>query len=123
MKNLFKISGILLLIALYCATISFAGNISQNSDFINKSGLEKGKKDSTVSVELFSNSSEAESSANPYSNTPPPTFKNSFNEFLAIVKIREQFFANEFTQYISISKNFRIKYRKANIIFPFHYFW
>jgi hypothetical protein len=122
-KNLFKISGILLLIALYCATISFAGNISQNSDFINKSGLEKGKKDSTVSVELFSNSSEAESSANPYSNTPPPTFKNSFNEFLAIVKIREQFFANEFTQYISISKNFRIKYRKANIIFPFHYFW
>lgn len=113
----------MLLIALYCATISFAGNISQNSDFINKSGLEKGKKDPTVSVELFSYSSQAENSVNPFNNTPPPTFKNSFNEFLAIVKIREQFFANKFTQYISISKNFRIKYRKANIIFPFHYFW
>lgn len=123
MKNLFKISGIVLLIALYCATISFAGNFSQNSDFVNKSGLGKGKKDSKVSVELLSDFSESESLANPYSNTPPFTFKNSFNEFLAIVKIREQFFASEFTQYISISKNFRIKYRKANIIFPFHYFW
>lgn len=123
MKNLFKISGIALLIALYCATISFAGNNSQNSDFINKSDSEKEKTNSTVSVKLFSNTSQSESLANPYSNTPPFTIKNSFNEFLAIVKIREQFFANEFTQYISISKNFRIKYRKANIIFPFHYFW
>jgi len=122
-KKLFRILGIILLTALYFAAISFDGHISQNKDFTNKSALEKGKADSTVSVKQFINSSQAESLANPYSYTPPITFKNSFNEFLAIVKTTEQFFANEFVQYISISKNFRIKYRKANIIFPFHYFW
>ncbi|MHB1147879.1 MAG: hypothetical protein ACYC01_09830 [Lutibacter sp.] len=123
MKKLFRILGIILLTALYFAAISFDGRISQNEDFTNKSASEKENTNSTVSVKLFSNTSQAESLANPYSNTPPITFKNSFNEFLAIVKITEQFFANEFVQYISISKNFRIKYRKANIIFPFHYFW
>ena len=123
MKKLFRILGIILLTALYFAAISFDGHISQNKDFTNKSAPEKGKTDSTVSVKQFINSSQAESLANPYSYTPPITFKNSFNEFLAIVKTTEQFFANEFVQYISISKNFRIKYRKANIIFPFHYFW
>jgi len=122
-KKLFRILGIILLTALYFAAISFDGHISQNTDFTNKSVPEKGKIDSTVSVKQFINSSQAESLANPYSYTPPITFKNSFNEFLAIVKTTEQFFANEFVQYISISKNFRIKYRKANIIFPFHYFW
>lgn len=76
-----------------------------------------------VSVELFTDSLLVENYANPSNNFPPSTLKNSFSEFLAIVKITEQFFANEFVQYISISKNFRINYRKANIIFPFHYFW
>lgn len=76
-----------------------------------------------VSVELFTDSLLVENYANPSNNFPPSTLKNSFSEFLTIVKITEQFFANEFVQYISISKNFRINYRKANIIFPFHYFW
>jgi len=76
-----------------------------------------------VSIELFTDSLLAESPVNISNNAPSTTLKNSFNEFFAIVKITEQFFTNEFVQYISISKNFRIKYRKANMIFPFHYFW
>lgn len=123
MKNLFAVLGIVLLSALYCSTIRPYKSFSQNTDFINKSDSVKGKNYSTVSIELFTDSLLVENYANPSNNFPPSTLKNSFAEFLAIVKITEQFFANVFVQYISISKNFRIKYRKANIIFPFHYFW
>lgn len=122
-KKLLSILGITLLTVLYCAAISMAGDTFQNSGFSNKSTYEKGKNDLTVSIKLFSNTSQAESLANPFSNLLPTTFKDSKNEFFAILKIRELFFANEFSQYIFSVRNFLIKYGKVNIIFPFHYFW
>ncbi|MDO9276773.1 MAG: hypothetical protein Q7T92_14670 [Lutibacter sp.] len=123
MKNIIRILGISLLIALYCSAIGMAGGISQNSSFSNKSASEKGKNDNTVSINLLSNTFQAESLANPYSYSLPITHKDSNNEFSAIEKFRELFFDNEFAQYIFIARNFLIKYRKANIIFPSHYFW
>ena len=123
MKKLFRILGITLLILLYCAAISLTGDTYKNSGFSNKSTNEKGSQDLTVSIKLFSNTSQAESLVNPLSNSLPTTFKESKNEFSAILKIRELFFANEFSQYIFSARNFLIKYGKVNIIFPFHYFW
>lgn len=123
MKNLFEISAIALLTVVYCVSISLVTDISQNSGFSTKTTSEKEKKDLTVSVKLFSSTSQAENLVNPFSNSPQITFKNSNKGFSAIVKIRELFFANKFSQYIFTARNFLIKYRKANIIFPFHYFW
>lgn len=122
-KKVFRILGITLLILLYCTAISLTGDTYQNSGFSNKSINEKGSQDLTVSIKLFSNTSQAESLANPFSNSLPTTFKESKNEFSAILKIRELFFANEFSQYIFSARNFLIKYGKVNLIFPFHYFW
>ncbi|KUO68895.1 MAG: hypothetical protein APF83_02095 [Lutibacter sp. BRH_c52] len=123
MKKLFRILGITLLTVLYCFAISLVGDTFQNSGFTNKSTNEKGSNDVTVSIKFFSNTSQAESLANPFSNSLPTTFKESKNEFSAILKFRELFFANEFSQYIFSARNFLIKYGKVNIIFPFHYFW
>lgn len=122
-KKVFRILGITLLILLYCAAISLTGDTYQNSGFSNKSTIEKGSHHLTVSIKLFSNTSQAESLVNPFSNSLPATFKESKNEFSAILKIRELFFANEFSQYIFSARNFLIKYGKVNLIFPFHYFW
>lgn len=122
-KNLFRILGITLLTALYCSTISLDNGISQNFGFINKSDSGKEKKDTTVSINLLYDIYQSESLAEPFYNTPPLTFKNQFNPFFSIERVREQFFANAFTQYISTTRNFLIKNLKANIIFPFHYFW
>jgi len=122
-KKLFRILGITLLTVLYCFAISLVGDTFQNSGFTNKSTNEKGSNDVTVSIKFFSNTSQAESLANPFSNSLPTTFKESKNEFSAILKFRELFFANEFSQYIFSARNFLIKYGKVNIIFPFHYFW
>ncbi|HCE54449.1 MAG TPA: hypothetical protein DER05_05335 [Lutibacter sp.] len=123
MKKLFRILGITLLTVLYCFAISLVGDTFQNSGFTNKSTNEKGSNDVTVSIKFFSNTSQAESLANPFSNSLPTTFKESKNEFSAILKFRELFFANEFSQYIFSARNFLIKYGKVDIIFPFHYFW
>lgn len=123
MKKLFSILGITLLTTLYFAAISLAGDIFQNSGFLNKSTYEKGENDLTVSIKLFNKTSQAESVANPFSNLLPTTFKDSKSEFFTILKIRELFFANEFSQYIFSVRNFLIKFGKVNIIFPFHYFW
>ncbi|MFA5298416.1 MAG: hypothetical protein WC389_09455 [Lutibacter sp.] len=123
MKNLFKIIGIALLTALYCSTISLDGSVSQNFDFINKSDLGKEKKDTTASIKLLCNIYQAESLAEPFINTPPLAFKNQFNQFFSIERVREQFFANAFTQYMTTARNFLISNLKTKIIFPFHYFW
>lgn len=122
-KNLFRILGITALTVLYFATISLIGGISHNLGFLVKSSSEKAKSELSVSINQFSNSAQSESLVNPLSNTLPATFKDSNNEFSAIVKIRELFFANEFSQYIFYVRNFLIKYGKSNIIFPFHNFW
>lgn len=123
MKKLYRILGIAFLTVLYCLAISFIGENSQNSGFSFKTTSGKVNKDLSVSIKQFSNTSEAESLVNPFSNSLPTTLKDTNNGFFAIVKIRELFFANEFFQYIFTSRNFLIKYGKANMIFPFHYFW
>ncbi|HEY9168662.1 MAG TPA: hypothetical protein VIN72_04180 [Lutibacter sp.] len=123
MKKLYKIIGITAIAVLYCFTISNAIAISQNSGFSSKSTIEKDDKDLSVSIKQLSNAAQAESIGNDFSNILPTIIKDSKNEFSGILKIRELFFANEFSQYIFTARNFLIKYGKANIIFPFHYFW
>jgi len=122
-KKLDRILGITLLIVLYFAAISIVGDISRSSGFTNKSINEKEKNDVTFSINSFSNTSQAERLANSFSSSLPISFKESKNEFSAILKFRELFFANEFSQYIFSAVNFLIKYGKVDIIFPFHYFW
>lgn len=123
MKKLYKIIGITTIAVLYCFTISMVFTISQNSGFTSKTIIEKDDKDLSVSIKQLSNAAQAESIGNDFSNIVPVTIKDSKNEFSGILKIRELFFANEFTQYIFTARNFLIKYGKVNIIFPFHYFW
>lgn len=115
--------GIPLLTVLYCVVISLVADISHNSGFSVKTTSEKVNKDLSVSIKQFSNTAEAESLLNPFSNALPTSLKDTNNGFSAIVKIRELFLANEFSQYIFSARNFIIKYGKVNIIFPFHYFW
>ena len=115
--------GIALLTVLYCVAISLVADISHNSGFSVKTTSEKANKDLSVSIKQFSNTAEAESLVNSFSNSLPATLKDTNNGFFAIVKIRELFLANEFSQYIFFARNFIVKFGKVNMIFPFHYFW
>lgn len=111
---------------LYCFTISIVNNnfISLNSAFNRKIDIEtKGNGFPFVSINVSCHDSQSESLTNSFNNIPHTTINKTFNTFVAIIKCREQLIANYLTQYTSFSINFIIRYRKANIIFPFHYFW
>jgi hypothetical protein len=43
--------------------------------------------------------------------------------FLVLIWVAELRYASAFSQYVSISRTFLIRFRKADVIFPFHYFW
>ncbi|MDO9633560.1 MAG: hypothetical protein Q7J05_00765 [Paludibacter sp.] len=51
------------------------------------------------------------------------TNKKDFSEFSAEAKVFQQDIACRYLQYTLISKGFLINFRKADGIFPFHYFW
>jgi len=52
-----------------------------------------------------------------------PTIKTAYKSFWAAIRITEQRYASAFTQYVCISRTFLIRFRKADVLFPFHYFW
>jgi hypothetical protein len=49
--------------------------------------------------------------------------KKTFSDFLEILKSFELSLAGSFKHYESFSNNINVRLRKADIIFPFHYFW
>lgn len=52
------------------------------------------------------------------------SLKNNQNtNYFSFSKITEGIYSSSFSQYTAAYYNFFIKYRKADIIFPFHYFW
>jgi hypothetical protein len=44
-------------------------------------------------------------------------------KFSACLKYCEKTFSSAFVQYVIQTKNFPVKLRKADFLFPFHYFW
>lgn len=46
-----------------------------------------------------------------------------YNEFSAYLKNAEKSISSEFVQYVFQAKNFPVQLRKADLLFPFHYFW
>jgi hypothetical protein len=46
-----------------------------------------------------------------------------YKDFSAYLKNAERSISSDFVQYVFQSKNFSIRLRKADLLFPFHYFW
>ena len=49
--------------------------------------------------------------------------KKTFNDFSEILKSIDRLLIGRFARYESFSINIAVRNRKADIIFPFHYFW
>jgi len=49
--------------------------------------------------------------------------KKTVNDFSEILKSVDRLLISSFTSYESLSDNIAVGQRKADIIFPFHYFW
>ena len=123
MKKFIASFGIILIALTYGFIVIIPHSNAINSTFTDKPDIVKETYCPTVLTNLFYNTSESESIVSSFNNTQLNTFEDTFKKSLVIAKITEQFFLNEFTQYISNSRNFLIKFRKNDIIFPSHYFW
>jgi hypothetical protein len=58
-----------------------------------------------------------------FGNFPLQNLKNTTNSFGEIINESLQLFKSQFLQYINFRKTFLVKFRKADLIFPFQYFW
>lgn len=108
---------------LYCFAMMIACNHAFNSSLNNFPGKDQHSYLSAVFPNLVGQATQQESFVNPVKSQPVSPLKETVSEITAIVKYTGQQFVNSFTQYSSFSGNFFIRYRKADIIFPFHYFW
>ncbi len=123
MKNDIRKSSVLLLIAIYCFAV---GNITKSISHYNIQNPQTTQQQesfATVSTNLLCLASQSETSISNVNDFPSPSFKNSFNSLWIINKTVEQSFERAFSQYTFIYRNFLVRSRKANIIFPFHCFW
>jgi len=122
-KNDIKTSSVLLFIAIYCFAIGVGLKSSVLYDIQQTQTTEQEKSISTVSANLFCHTSQSENSLNSLKDFPTPSLKKSIKSLWASTETTEQFLEIAFSQYAFFSTNLLIRYRKANIIYPFHCFW
>jgi hypothetical protein len=122
-KNVISILGIIVV-----ATLGYLSSIC-GTDTYSLHAANTGKPDTAQEIyapafvtNLFCHTSPSESSVKSFNNAAPSS-KNPCSGFWGILKLAERLFESKYAQYTSISNDFLIKFRKADIIFPFHYFW
>jgi hypothetical protein len=100
-------------------TLQIKSNVSQTK--ISK--LQKDADFNFVVSTIITSIVENESSLQESSQSQSSTFKNNPNNFSLFLKITEEIYSSTFSQYTTAFYNFLIKYRKTDLIYPFHYFW
>lgn len=124
MKNSIRILSATFLTAVYCFAVIHVTYSLENFDAGNHQATEQEQYHATISKGLYCHTPQSESSGSSFSNPSASSFNKLFDEIWSFVsKFREQLFEAKLTQYCNFFINFLIKYRKTDIIFPFHYFW
>ena len=110
----------------YCFAFEGTKEIAEIKSVSHQTQINKLQKNADFTVEsstIISTVTENESYLQETSQFQFLTFKNNPNNFSNYLKITEEIYSSTYAQYTAAFHNFPIKYRKANIIFPFHYFW
>ena len=123
MKMAVDLVGALLLTVLYSFLVVMPDTTALHSTFPNKSITEKERKDSKAKNNFIWNCSQSDSLFEISQNESLDTFEKTLKSFFATTISTECLLAHKLVQYTSISRNLLIKYRKADMIFPFQYFW
>ena len=122
-KNKLKIFSAFVLAAIYCFAISVVIQpvvLPPTSDSRSSSQVEVV---SAQSEQLQAHTPQSQISVNQFSNLSAPNFKNPFIDFWAVLIVAQQQVETEFIQCTVVLTNSLFKYRKADLLYPFHYFW
>jgi hypothetical protein len=106
-----------------CFAMGAAGSYAPKADFSSTSGVEKDNCPTLFTCHLFLPISTSERSVNPLVNPAPSSSKKQQQSPGVAATIRKQPGACTFSQYTALAHDFPIRHRKADLIFPFHYFW
>jgi len=123
MNNSLRIAGAILLIAVYSFSISLGAESYAAKEYAQAGDAHSEGYWSAVSKNLSFYFSESEKLISDVRTNFPVTNKTSFTTLLAFVQTSGRVLEAGFSHYHRISVTFLIRHRKANIIFPFHYFW
>ncbi|WP_341225587.1 hypothetical protein [uncultured Arcticibacterium sp.] len=120
MKKALKYFGVLLFATVYCFAV---GRVSTSDVTYLALKTEKGKHITSVSTDLFSGLVSSYRNSSPSHSLKNPDLKDSLSGPWILEKTHKAVFISKYSQYVSSAKNLLIRHRKADIIFPFHYFW
>jgi len=125
MKKVVSFFVTVIIILLYCFASGTINRGLSNSPSIHESDadLEEEGYYLAVSVNYLGSALQAETVTSIFNAPTFFSFKNSLYGYAALLKFADNLFSIKFNQYISFSGNFTVKYRKSDLIFPFHYFW
>lgn len=114
-----------IIILLYCFTSGTISSGITNSTSIHVSGADVEDEGyySVVSASLNGFALQAETVTSPINTPSFFSFKNPSYGYAVLLKCAEKLFSSELRQNILFLGNFSVKYRKSDLIFPFHYFW
>lgn len=123
MKRTGRILSVMLLTAIYCFAMSVVTKSIAQDEIQHAQSSEKEECYSASLSNPFIHTSQVESLVKSVHDSSVRSFKIKFTGLSLISRITEQLSLTEFSQYINSSRNFLIQHRKADMIFPFHYFW
>lgn len=122
MKRGLKIFGIFVLSAIYYLAVDLSVPSAKDSNFRGNK-TEQEKYSSSVSSIHFFHTSQSVNAVPNAGTSAISNYKNPFQDFWPVVTVARHLFEATFAQYTRSSKNFRVQYRKTDILFPKHYFW
>ena len=123
MNSRLRFYGIILLTAIYCYAVGAVAVRPVESVYASAQTKEQGRYTATVLGHLLTPPSPSEGSLNQLSDFTGPTLKNPPTDSWASVLVNGKLTATRLAQYQHFFHRLLIQYRKADLIFPFHYFW
>ena len=112
-----------LMMSLFCFAKSGLLGACGHSGGITEEQSDQETSFSKISIKFLCHTSQSEYSSTGTNKLLEPPLKKNFQGTIADYKRFNKRFTSYFNQYTSIFRNFLILHRKADVIFPFHYFW
>ncbi|AZJ31936.1 MULTISPECIES: hypothetical protein [Tenacibaculum] len=123
MNKVLKFLSLLFITTVYFTAIGYTQEEQSFSNKLRKPNSALKEYKQKLSSKGLQHTTESENLTNHFNNLPSTNVKNTFSEAGINFKSVELFFNRKYIQYISLSRNTIVNYRKSDLIFPFHYHW
>jgi hypothetical protein len=123
LKKQNNILSVLFFITIYCFGIGFSIQKTTFSYKFTEIGKKHKKQISSLSNALYFHTPATETTFSEITEYSIPNFNQNLDSFWVIMFSSELRFYAIFRQYKTYLKTILVRYRKSDLIFPFHNFW